>query len=156
MRIKQNGANRGFEFKRVVLYDVNETPSNPMDVFLDPNHSHFILVDDAIGKFGGEINFRANLEAELRNGHVASYYTSVLEKSLETGKLKVGKTMSDESTRSESDTLKVPTVLIVVNGGPNTLKTVIEALDNKIPVVVLEVIQYLTFGHLVLLLSRVD
>ena len=32
---------------------------------LDPNHSHFILVDDARHEFGGEVEFRAALESEL-------------------------------------------------------------------------------------------
>ena len=123
----------------MVLYDVNGKPSNPMDVMFDPNHSHFILVDDVAGKFGGEINFRANLEAELRNGNVASYYTNLFNKSKKIGSLDLSRKLSSDSTNSDSDTLKVPTVLIVVNGGPNTLKTVIEALDNKTPVVVLEV-----------------
>ena len=110
-----------------------------MDVLLDPNHSHFILVDDVTGKFGGEINFRANLEAELRYGHPASYYTNLFSKSTKMGGLEISRKLSSDSASSDIDALKVPTVLIVVNGGPNTLKTVIEALDNKTPVVVLEV-----------------
>ena len=32
---------------------------------LDPNHSHFILVDDAKHGFGGEVGFRADLESGL-------------------------------------------------------------------------------------------
>ena len=32
---------------------------------LDPNHSHFILVDNAQYLFRGEIKFRAELEAKL-------------------------------------------------------------------------------------------
>ena len=32
---------------------------------LDPNHSHFILVDNAKIEFGGEVDYRAKLEAEL-------------------------------------------------------------------------------------------
>jgi len=33
------------------------------ETFLDPNHTHFILVDDATRhQFGGEIKFRAKLE----------------------------------------------------------------------------------------------
>jgi hypothetical protein len=32
---------------------------------LDPNHSHFILVDDARHDFGGEVEFRAKIESKL-------------------------------------------------------------------------------------------
>ena len=32
---------------------------------LDHNHTHFILVDDGSDKYGGEIKFRADLEAEI-------------------------------------------------------------------------------------------
>ncbi len=32
---------------------------------LDPNHSNFILVDNAQYNFGGEVNFRASLEAKI-------------------------------------------------------------------------------------------
>jgi shikimate kinase len=32
---------------------------------LDPNHSHFILVDDCKHEFGGEVAFRADLESGL-------------------------------------------------------------------------------------------
>ena len=33
--------------------------------FLDANHSHFLLVDNGSQTFGGEIDFRANLEKEI-------------------------------------------------------------------------------------------
>ncbi len=41
--------------------------SNPQmqSDYLDPNHSHFILVDDAKHGFGGEVGFRADLESGL-------------------------------------------------------------------------------------------
>lgn len=45
------------------------------DTFLDPNHTHFILVDDGSeNQFGKEIEFRASLENELRKGHSLKYY----------------------------------------------------------------------------------
>ena len=45
------------------------------DVLLDPNHTHFIFVDDGSeGQFGKEIEFRAHLEAELRRGKSLKYY----------------------------------------------------------------------------------
>ena len=45
------------------------------DTFLDMNHTHFILVDDGSeNQFGKEIEFRANLENELRKGRSLKYY----------------------------------------------------------------------------------
>ncbi len=46
-----------------------------IDVELDPNHTHFILVDDgSCGAYGKEIEFRAKLENELRKGKSNIYY----------------------------------------------------------------------------------
>ncbi len=36
---------------------------------LEPNHSHFILVDNAKIEFGGEVDFRAKLEVELSSAN---------------------------------------------------------------------------------------
>ncbi len=45
------------------------------DTYLDPNHTHFILVDDGSeSQFGKEIEFRANLENELRKGRTLRCY----------------------------------------------------------------------------------
>ena len=33
---------------------------------LDPNHTHFVLVDDSKHDFGGEVIFRSDLESGLR------------------------------------------------------------------------------------------
>lgn len=52
------------------------------DTFLDPNHTHFILVDDGSdNQFGKEIEFRANLENELRKGRTLKYYQHMRMKS---------------------------------------------------------------------------
>ena len=76
---------------------------------LDPNHTHFILVDDGSkNEFGVEIKFRAKLENEL-NKH-----------------------KSENSTH-----YGIPTILVVVGGGINTLKTIIESAENGIPIVIL-------------------
>ena len=50
-------------------------PAEDLDPMLNPNHSHFILVDDGSeGQFGREIEFRSKLEAELRKGKPMRYY----------------------------------------------------------------------------------
>ncbi len=45
------------------------------EVELEPNHTHFILVDDGTnGEFGVEVNFRTDLEIELSKGKKLAYY----------------------------------------------------------------------------------
>lgn len=94
------------------------------DVLLDPNHNHFILVDDgSIGQFGKEIDFRAKLETELRKG----------------------KDWKDSKRRKESilnepeDEFKVPMILIVVQGGRHTLLTVEKTIKQLIPILIIAV-----------------
>ena len=45
--------------------DQNQNQNQIKTSLLNPNHSHFLLVDDAKHTFGGEINFRAELEATI-------------------------------------------------------------------------------------------
>ena len=78
---------------------------------LNPNHSHFIMVDDSKHAFGGEVEFRADLEAEL------------------TKEFGIG---------AKKDTL-CPCVVIVVGGGPNTVKFVYESVQKSNPCVFIEV-----------------
>ena len=86
--------------------EIARTKENSRDgANLEPNHTHFLLVDN--GKeggaaWGGEIAFRAELEKEhcLRR--------------------------------------KVPRVLLVVQGGPGTLATILEAIKGDSPVVLVK------------------
>jgi hypothetical protein len=50
-----------------VEYDLVKTNKKTANELLDPNHTHFLLVDDATLKFGGEVEFRTGLEAEVAN-----------------------------------------------------------------------------------------
>ncbi|CAC5368004.1 TRPM3 [Mytilus coruscus] len=79
---------------------------------LDHNHTHFILVDDGTDcKFGGEIEFRSKLE-----GHI-----------------------SQQECDPESETcVHVPVVMIIVEGGINSMKTVWQSIKNEVPVLVLD------------------
>ncbi|RNA09709.1 transient receptor potential cation channel subfamily M member 3 isoform X26 [Brachionus plicatilis] len=67
---------------------------------LEPNHSHFILVDDAYNYFGADIELRARLEGEL------------------------GK--------------KAKIVVLAIGGGPNSAKSICEAINEGTPCVILE------------------
>ena len=81
---------------------------------LQPNHTHFVLVDgEKCKNYGDEIEFRDIFLTELP-------------------KLKF-----HESNYGVQD--EVPVVLIVINGGLNTLLTIKNALKNKLPVLILEV-----------------
>lgn len=92
------------------------------DVFLDPNHSHFILVDDgSTGSFGREIDFRTKLETELRKG---KDYRSIRK---------------DSICEPNEDEFKVPMILIVVQGGKNTLLTIKKTVQKLIPILVIAV-----------------
>lgn len=102
------------------------------------------MVDDGSnGRFGVEIEFRAHLEAELRKGKSLKYYES---KQNTTKKLhRFSKSPSQFSEEEESDeedckNESVPMILIVVQGGPNTLITVEQSLKQSVPVLVLAVI----------------
>lgn len=115
------------------------------DVLLDPNHTHFILVDDGSnGRFGVEIEFRAHLEAELRKGKSLKYYESKQNttKKLHRYSNSASQLSEDEEESDEEDCKNesVPMILIVVQGGPNTLITVEQSLKQSVPVLVLAVI----------------
>lgn len=113
-------------------------------MLLDPNHTHFILVDDGSnGRFGVEIEFRAHLEAELRKGRSLKYYESKRNttKRLQRSSNVISQYSEEEEDSDEEDCRNesVPMILIVVQGGPNTLITVEESLKQAVPVLVLAV-----------------
>lgn len=77
---------------------------------LDPNHTHFLLIDNAqLNQTGGDINFRARFESEISKGPATGLKP-------------------------------IPVVLVVIEGGPNTIKCVLESLINNIPCVVIDVL----------------
>ncbi|XP_060077266.1 transient receptor potential cation channel subfamily M member-like 2 [Ylistrum balloti] len=92
------------------VYLANQkTNENENETNLDPNHSHFILVDDGTEQqFGKEISFRAGIE------------------------------MAVSKLRTTGAEAMVPVVLLVVEGGPNTIKTVKEAVCGGIPTVLVK------------------
>ncbi|XP_060577769.1 transient receptor potential cation channel subfamily M member-like 2 isoform X4 [Ruditapes philippinarum] len=88
-----------------------EKEQKPKESFLDPNHTHFILVDNATEhKFAVEIPFRARLEN------------------------KIAKIRTDTGDNAVS----VPIVLLVLEGGPGTLETVHQAIQNNTPSVIVK------------------
>jgi hypothetical protein len=77
---------------------------------LDANHTHFLLADDPSGDrpWGGEIELRSALEESICPDHADNV-----------------------------DMVYVPLVMLVLGGGKGTLDTVLAALQNDRPVVVL-------------------
>ncbi|XP_035700323.1 transient receptor potential cation channel subfamily M member-like 2 [Branchiostoma floridae] len=95
-------------------YHLEDPP--PGRAALDPNHSHFILVDDGTNEqFGKEIKLRAELE----------------------------KRISEHKTRActhapGSSSVSIPVVLLALQGGPGTLETVYQGVSNNTPAVIVE------------------
>uniref|UniRef100_A0A8C6XHV8 Transient receptor potential cation channel subfamily M member 2 n=1 Tax=Naja naja TaxID=35670 RepID=A0A8C6XHV8_NAJNA len=78
---------------------------------LDSNHSHFILVDDGThGKYGVEIPLRTKLE----------------------------KYISEQTKVKGGVAIKIPIVCVVLEGGPGTLDTIYNAINNGTPCVIVE------------------
>ena len=77
---------------------------------LDQNHTHFVMIDDGtVGKFGGEIGSKASIENSVAEG------------------LSLGKFGSESP---------ISTVLLAIQGGPGTVKTVLECLKQGTPCVI--------------------
>ena len=76
---------------------------------LDSNHSHLLLVDNAKVEFGGEVDFRAQLEAKLSQNN------------------------QDDSS------MHIPLVVLVLGGGINTIKSIKEAVTAGTPCVIFNV-----------------
>ncbi|XP_048583807.1 transient receptor potential cation channel subfamily M member 7 isoform X3 [Nematostella vectensis] len=99
--------------KEVVPYQMTSSMQS-RGACLDNNHSHFILVDNGTdGEYGGEISFRASLENLIASKKMA---------------------------RSCEKFHGVPVVLLVLEGGPNTIRTVLESVSRcpAVPVVIAE------------------
>ncbi|CAL1535901.1 unnamed protein product [Lymnaea stagnalis] len=99
---------------------------------LDPNHTHFLLVDDGTeGKFGVEIEFRSVLEK----------FISGIE-SDEKPKEKSSEINEGQRSSCEMEivrkVIQIPVVLVVVEGGLGTMETVQQSLEKKTPVVIVK------------------
>ena len=98
------------EYSRLPDPSNQERPYIKKEAALDPNHSHFILVDNSqLNKFEGEIEFRAKIEKLISDFPIDKDYT-------------------------------IPIVVIVADGGPGTAKTCYESIVNsKSPCLFVEV-----------------
>ncbi|KAJ7389833.1 Transient receptor putative cation channel sub M member 2 [Desmophyllum pertusum] len=93
-------------------YRMEQVPGSS-GALLDSNHSHFLLVDNGTeGKYGVEIDLRSRFEEAVM------------------------KVKTD--SRSAAGAIGVPVVLLVLEGGPNTVRTMCELIKKKIPAVVVD------------------
>ena len=96
---------------RIFRYDDFSPSDLSKRAALDPNHSHILLVDNGKeGDWGAEIDMRAAIEDAIC------------------------KTPEDDV--EGDDNMPTPMVLVVVGGGPGTLKTIVKTLEKERPVVV--------------------
>ncbi|XP_067935485.1 transient receptor potential cation channel subfamily M member-like 2 [Watersipora subatra] len=99
---------------------------------LEPNHSHFILVDDGSrDQFGGEIKWRAEFEKFLTD-HVL---TGLDAKSSSDTKSSVEAKDGVDARGEQSDEVHIPLVTLLVNGGDGSLHACAESLSFQIPLV---------------------
>ena len=87
------------------LYAISNNNVVKNRAYLDPNHSHLLLVDNASYKFGGEIRFRSELESAISRG--ANSY-AIQAKS-------------------------IPIIVLVIGGGVGTITTVWESIGKGVP-----------------------
>ncbi|CAF3552086.1 unnamed protein product [Rotaria sp. Silwood1] len=92
-------------------YTVKEKPKKRCD--LEPNHTHFLLFDDGQPNADTVLPLRAEIEKYSRN-------TSI-------------ETTTDGAVES-----LIPIVMVLVEGGPSSIRTICEALDSNTPVVVIK------------------
>ncbi|XP_059161260.1 transient receptor potential cation channel subfamily M member-like 2 isoform X2 [Physella acuta] len=92
------------------ILDGKSIESKP-ESYLDPNHTHFILVDDGREDYGGEIELRSKFERHISQWK-SKYWTE--------------------------DYPNVPVCLLVLNGGPGTLDTVKNGLALQTPTIVIK------------------
>ncbi|KAI8496653.1 Transient receptor putative cation channel sub M member 2 [Branchiostoma belcheri] len=94
-------------------YHLEDPP--PGRAALDPNHSHFILVDDGTNEqFGKEIKLRAGLEKRISEHKTRAF------------------------SQAPGSSVSIPVVLLALQGGPGTLETVYHGVSNNTPVVIVE------------------
>jgi hypothetical protein len=83
---------------------------------LDVNHTHFVLVNDGTTNFGAEVEFRCKFEDALRNA------TSC----------------PGSAVQQHSRSHDVAVVSVVIQGGPGTIRTALNAKRNSTAIVVIE------------------
>lgn len=120
-------------------------------MFLDSNHSHFILIDDKAltsaqltekSSFDRELTVRGRLEADLRRGNLKNSNNEIKLKKYKSAEAisNISPDVSDdEASRAKEFEIKsiIPIVSIVLNGGSDCLLIVKENIIKKVPTLLL-------------------
>lgn len=116
-RMEEQANGKVFRYNEHELDASYLSSPRPCRAALEPNHTHFLCVDDgSSGKFGVEIPLRSAVEDAICS----------LLPGVESG----------ETARNEPG-LCTPMVLLVVSGGEGTLRTILATLQKQRPVVVM-------------------
>ncbi len=94
-------------------YIVREKEDRRCD--LEPNHTHFLLFDDGTASADHVLGLRADIEMYSRDSNMG------------------------ETIEGAIKTL-IPIIMVLVEGGRSSIKTICEALDSNTPIVVVKVI----------------
>ncbi len=98
---------------------------------LDPNHTHFILVDSAKkDEFGGEVRFRAELEEAIYSGQKQQQQLA---------------DVNLNASLRKNKKPEIPIVTLVLGGGRNTVRQVLKAVEKNIPCIIFDVSLFLIF-----------
>ncbi|XP_052223306.1 uncharacterized protein LOC127839148 [Dreissena polymorpha] len=96
---------------------LEETPKT--DVYLDPHHNMFVFAGDStLNIFGGEIEFRAQVEKRISS--------------------EIIRLRSEDVAIHDESVVEIPIVNLVLNGDLDTLKTLTRAIDNGTPSVLIK------------------
>jgi hypothetical protein len=138
------------------MYGLEKSYQNSKSVLLDPNHSHFILIDDdSHGELGHDIPFRIKFETELRkdsksNNELRDRYGEKLSirtqpRSSSPSHTSLNVDLDEKSGIHDNDShfvnekFNIPMILICVNGGYDALTLIHESLKQRVPILVLAV-----------------
>ncbi|CAF3929782.1 unnamed protein product [Rotaria sp. Silwood2] len=80
---------------------------------LEPNHTHFLLFDDGDSKADSVLRLRADIEKCSRNTNM-------------------------ETTAEGTAESLIPIVMVLVEGGPSSIRTICQALESNTPLVVIK------------------
>ena len=108
--------------------DESTTKDDKEPVSLDPNHTHFLLIDDGTCSYGADVALRSKLIDHIACG---------FEPSIETVRSTSWKTEQSQLTAHLAKA-KVPVVGILLEGGPNSLKTVRESVVVDTPFIIVQ------------------
>ncbi len=133
---------------------MQDTHRESKDIFLEPNHTHFIIVYNA--ESGEDINFRCELEEELRKRYltmreyesdntVSSIRSPLSSRASSDGSIDINnknissrKSSLENKNSIEENKNNIPMIHLYVHGGLEMLNTCKKALVNKIPILLFQ------------------